>query len=97
MLAGTEEQKRFSCPSDPFPFKAYWSVVLTPQMINDTHHHYFDQLKNPMADDLMPYVGFQKLKGTTIFATSMNIVQKSMKEIIKKSNVHFKVLAWMTK
>jgi hypothetical protein len=45
----------------------------------------------------MPYVGFQKLKGTTISATSMNIVQKSMKEIIKKSNVHFKVLAWMTK
>jgi hypothetical protein len=95
--AGTEEQKRIYCPSDPFPFKDYWSVVLSPQMINETHKFYFDQLRIPVADDLMPHIGFQKSKGLTLSATSMNIVQKPFKKIVEKGNQHIKVMAWMKK
>jgi len=44
----------------------------------------------------MPFVGFKKEKGLTVSANAMNLVQKPFLDIVQKSNVHIKVIQWMT-
>jgi hypothetical protein len=71
-------------------------VVLTRKDMEENHKHFFDQLKIPVPDALMPFVGFRKDKGFTVSANAMNLLQKPFLQIVQKSNVHIKVLEWMT-
>lgn len=64
--------------------------------MEENHKLFFDQLKIQVPDALMPFVGFKKEKGFTVSANAMNLLQKPFVKIVQKSNIHIKVLEWMT-
>ena len=80
--------------SDPFPFKKFWSLLLTPK-VWDFHKTLLSKFNPPIAENLIPYTNNDPTKAIATSLHAVNLYSKDWTQIMNRHGRLKFALDWM--